>query len=170
MECTKSSTTIKKNVMYVNPPARFFAQKTAILHVLSALGWHYRKTYSYPSQNKICALVAQWHGIVMSRRTLNRRLAEMEKEKSLQRTRRLKKGKTGKLEFYTTLYRILQYPVAAVKGFLQTAVKVARLFPCVSNGTISLTTKRDTKKESGSCNEQVPIAWIKDFRITLLGS
>lgn len=81
----------------VNPDAR-------IMEVLLGLmGWA-RKTYVYPSQAKILALLQHFTGRSMSRRTLNRHLSALERDGHLRRLRRLAERPADVLHIRTTLY------------------------------------------------------------------
>lgn len=167
MECIqeKSTLSVRKRKPYRTNKGS--EDKVAILDTVRALQKRYSSNYCYPSQTTLRSLLKQWHGIDLSERTLNRRLAEMEQEKSLRRRRRLKVGKSGRLEFWTTLYYIVQYPIAAVKNFLRTCNRISGCFPSANIGRQSLTTKRDLSKNFEDAAEKVPLEWIKDFRLQL---
>lgn len=164
MECIQEKSVLGKKVRSAYRRNSHYEEKMAITDTLHSVASRYGKTYSYPSQETILRLLKQWHGIVISLRTLNRRLAEMVQEKSLRRIRRLKTGKTGKLEFWTTLYHILQYPVAAVKRFLRTCTRVAGYFPSANISRQSFTTKKDIQKDSANERWEVPPEWFSTFR------
>ncbi len=72
-----------------------------ILRVLKDLGKHFARDYSFPSQAKMLDLLNRYHGLSMSRRTLNTDLASMEARGLIARTRRLSWGK-----FTSTIYHI----------------------------------------------------------------
>ena len=74
--------------------------------VLNYLSHKNKKVYCYPSQEKILKLLKKYYGITIRRRQLNNVLAFLEKSKYIERKRRLKKTKEGKLVFNTTLYWI----------------------------------------------------------------
>ena len=164
MQCIeeKSAVTIKQKSKRFKD--HHLEQKTAILDTISSLASHFGKSFCYPSQAKLILLIEQWHGISMSRSTLNRRLAELVEEKCLHRIRRHKIGVSGKLEFWTTVYYILQQVLAPVKRFFRSAVRVAEVLRVSNRKQHSLTTKRDIMKTSESDGGTVPLDWIKDFR------
>ena len=71
------------------------------MHKLESM--HY-KNYCYPSQKKILKLLEKYYNIDIKRRQLNYVLAYLEREEFIDRKRRLKKSKEGKIVFNTTLY------------------------------------------------------------------
>lgn len=82
------------------------SQKEAIMKSLFHIARKYEKAYCYPSQIRILNLIRKHYGVRRSLRTLNRRLAEMQREGFFTRTRRHRRGKDNKMVFNTTLYRI----------------------------------------------------------------
>ena len=164
MQCIEEKSAVTTKQKSKRFKGHHIEQKTAILDTISSLISHFGKSFCYPSQAKLILLIEQWHGISMSRSTLNRRLAELVEEKCLHRIRRHKIGSSGKLEFWTTAYYILQQVVASVKRFFRSAVRVAEVFRVSNKKQYSLTTKRDIDRTSVPEAEQVPIDWIKDFR------
>lgn len=80
--------------------------RISVLSVLFQLSKHHKKTYCFPSQDKICSLLKQFHGIQRSRRTLNRWLLSLESQGYIIRTRRLRRDPKRGLLFKSTLYRI----------------------------------------------------------------
>jgi len=82
------------------------SQKEAILKTHAALCQKYGKAYHWATQRKELKLIAKWHHIKMSIRTLNRRLAELEEEGYISRTKRHTKGPNGKILFRSTLTKM----------------------------------------------------------------
>jgi hypothetical protein len=75
-----------------------------ILEVICGLaGWH-RKTYCFPTQEKLCELVKKFTGRSMSRRTLNRHLRALEQGQWLRRRRRHVYDKKRGFLLRSTLY------------------------------------------------------------------
>ena len=83
---------------------RFSLIMSCTLQTIHALQKKYGKNYCFPSQKKIIDLLEKFHGVVVKRRQLNYILAYLEKEQFIDRKRRLKKNKDGKIVFNTTLY------------------------------------------------------------------
>ena len=98
---------------------------TAIVGVLSALQLKFGKDYSYPSQEKLRELLARYHKIVISPRTLNRRLRFLEDNGFIYRVRRTCKGPEGRMLFRTTAYYVLHKAVTLAKVVAQVAKKIA---------------------------------------------
>ena len=76
-----------------------------------------RKTYCYPSQETIRELLARYHGVRCSRRTINRDLRELEDGtsplgKGITRIRRHRKGANGMMVMHSTAYYIAKQAVA----------------------------------------------------------
>ena len=66
----------------------------------------YGKAYCYPSQETIRRLLDEYHGIEISRRTLNRVLRWLEDHGSFKRTRRHRAGPNGRILFATTMFEL----------------------------------------------------------------
>jgi len=77
----------------------------AVLYTLFAVAKFNRKPYCWPSQKHICKLLLQFYKIKISRRTLNRILKKLEQSKLIERIRRHREGKDGKILFTSTLYK-----------------------------------------------------------------
>ena len=60
----------------------------AILSTLGGVGKRYKKPYCYPSQKTILELLKKYHQMVISKRTLNRRLRLLEDAGFFERVRR----------------------------------------------------------------------------------
>lgn len=83
-----------------------------IIEVLAGLACRYNKSYSFPSQDKILELLRRHTGRLMSRRTLNRHLAALERDGWIRRLRRHRRGQSGRLELHSTLYHMLRRTAA----------------------------------------------------------
>jgi DNA-binding HxlR family transcriptional regulator len=78
----------------------------AVVETLSSVCSKYGKAYCYPSQVTIIRLVGEYHGIYISRRTLNRVLRWLEDYGYFKRTRRHRAGPDGRILFATTMYEL----------------------------------------------------------------
>lgn len=78
----------------------------AVAETLSSVCSKYGKAYCYPSQLTILRLVEEYHGIEISRRTLNRVLSWLEVHGYFKRTRRHRAGPNGRILFATTMYEL----------------------------------------------------------------
>lgn len=91
-------------------------RQAAILAVLAYLEHRHRKTYAFPSQEKLLSLLWRMHGIQMSRRTLNRDLAELEGMSAIARTRRHTRKRGAGFVFRSTLYQIKRAALGLLAG------------------------------------------------------
>lgn len=82
------------------------SQKEAILSTLLGVARKYEKAYCFPSQGCLLRLLGKRHKVVISRRTLNRRLKDLQVEGYFDRVRRHRRGDRGNLIFNTTLYKL----------------------------------------------------------------
>ncbi len=78
----------------------------AVAEALSSVCSKYEKAYCYPSQLTILRLIDEYHGIKISRRTLNRVLGWLENHCYFKRTRRHRAGPNGRILFATTMYEL----------------------------------------------------------------
>jgi hypothetical protein len=76
----------------------------AVIETLGSVSAKYGKGYCYPSQKTILRLLGEYHGIDISRRTLNRVLRWLEDHGYFKRTRRHRAGSDGRILFATTMY------------------------------------------------------------------
>lgn len=83
---------------------RYSLAMQSTINVIGYLSKSNGKNYCYPSQEKILKLLERFYNVCIKRRQLNYILAYLEKENFIQRKRRLKKSKEGKIIFNTTLY------------------------------------------------------------------
>jgi len=82
------------------------SQREAILLTLLGIARKYEKAYCYPSQRCLLKLLGKRHKVVISRRTLNRRLKDLQVEGYFDRVRRHRRGDRGHIVFNTTLYKL----------------------------------------------------------------
>ena len=82
------------------------SQSEAIINTLFRVARKYEKAYCYPSQKRILGLLRKFRQLQISRRTLNRRLAELEKEGFFVRVRRHRAGPGGRMVFNSTLFKL----------------------------------------------------------------
>jgi hypothetical protein len=79
-----------------------------IIEVLRGVQVKHKTRYPFPSQETILKLLAEKHGIEMSRRHLNRILRDMEDQEWIIRQRRLKPTPRGGRVITSTLYFLTQ--------------------------------------------------------------
>ncbi len=77
----------------------------AILSSLFGVAVHYDKKYCYPSQGKLLQLLRDYHGVDISRRTLNRDLLDLVSDGYIKRLRRIRRIPSGSIQFTSTLYK-----------------------------------------------------------------
>lgn len=82
------------------------SQSEAIVKTLFKVARKYQKPYCYPSQRRLLQLVRKYHGFRFSLRTLNRRLAELQRARYFTRVRRHRAGPGGRMVFNSTLYKL----------------------------------------------------------------
>lgn len=78
----------------------------AIQEVLTGFMSHFKKVYCFPSQATMLEHLVTDHGVVISRRTLNRHLAAMVAGGKINRTRRHYKDAKLGMVFRSTLYTL----------------------------------------------------------------
>ena len=78
----------------------------AVMETISSVCSKHGKAYCYPSQITILRLLKEYHGIDISRRTLNKVLRWLEDHRYFKRTRRHRAGPDGRILFATTLYQL----------------------------------------------------------------
>jgi hypothetical protein len=79
-----------------------------LLQVLISLSRGKKRVWCYPSQDKLVSLLARYHGIRISRRTLNRWLRYLESSGFIRRIRRHRRGEDGRPRFFSTVYVTLR--------------------------------------------------------------
>ena len=82
------------------------SQHDAILMTLAGVAKCHNKPYCFVSQNRQLELLKKYHSWNISRRTLNRRLKELEAEGYFIRIRRHIKASNGELILRSTLYKL----------------------------------------------------------------
>jgi hypothetical protein len=109
------------------PPVTMCRTSPEILQLLAGLCGHFRKPYTFPSQQFILETLKRRYRLHISRRTLNRRLAHLEAAGMITRQRRHKRDRpTGRLILRSTLYfvtsfgrRMLKRTVDNLSNFLR---------------------------------------------------
>jgi len=104
------------------------SSEVAIVRTLAGVGLSHQKPYCYPSQATILTLVGQYHGLKISRRTLNRHLSALEGSGYFERVRRHRKGPDGKLLFNSTLYKFKGKLFRFMHGLGKQASSFFRIF------------------------------------------
>ena len=129
-----------------------------IVQTLTGLAGHYGKEYVVPSQRTIVRLVKIHTGRSMSLRTLNRHLGALERDGWIQRLRRHKRGRTGKLELHSTLYRLRRRALAWLHGSAVAAAKILRNFAqAVDSYAVTITAQNtNTLFDSSSSGGRKP--------------
>lgn len=116
----------------INPDLR-------VAEVLATLAAHYGKSYCYPSQQKIRALLLRFTGRAMSLRTLNRHLNALVRDLLLRRTRRHQRGADGRLILRSTLYNIgLRWAQRAGRLARQATLWAKKLMPSMTCSAVPL--------------------------------
>jgi len=81
------------------------SKQEAVLYTLLAVAKSHHKAYCWPSQGHICKLVVKFYKLPMSRRNLNRILDRLEDLKVIERVRRFRGLRDGRMLFASTLYK-----------------------------------------------------------------
>ena len=103
-----------------NPDAR-------LCETLAGLAAHHWRTWCYPSQEKLRELLQRFTGRRMSRRTLNRHLAGLERDGHIRRIRRHVRDKRLGLILRSTVYVIAGRYLARVQRLVAAAARWAKL-------------------------------------------
>jgi hypothetical protein len=93
-----------------------------LCQLLAGLAVHYYKAWCFPSQLKILELFQRFFGVVMSRRTLNRHLAGLERDGRIFRQRRHEYHKKKGLVLHSTLYKTGTVFLNEIKGLIKVAI------------------------------------------------
>ena len=104
------------------------SQKEAILRTYLAIAKKYKKAYTLQAQKYTLHLLAKYHRIFISVRTLNRRLRELEDEGYLTRVRRHRAGEGGKMIFNSTLTHLGARAFNWAWGLGMKALKIFSVF------------------------------------------
>lgn len=129
------------------------SKNDAILITLASIQEKYKKGYCYPSQERIMAIIREIHGITMSRSTLNRVLRRVEDQGYFKRTRRIQRGKNGKILFRSTLYTLKAKTYQTLGKLQETLKKIFTVFRVpfplhYIKSSIELSTSKDSKVAS----------------------
>jgi len=87
-----------------------------------------KKNYCWPSQMALLRILDTVHGIQISRRTLNYHLKSLESNGFIRRIRRIKRGKSGQIEFHSTLYQLLNKAKKVLKNLIRLVGRVRSHF------------------------------------------
>ncbi len=94
-----------------------------ICEVLAGLAAHHHRYWCYPSQAKICELLQRFTGRIMSRRTLNRHLAALERDGQIRRKRRHHRDPHRGMVLRSTLYTIAGRFLCRINRIVQAAAR-----------------------------------------------
>jgi hypothetical protein len=118
--------------------------------LLGLMGWA-RKTYVYPTRPKLCQLVKDFTGRVLSVRSLSRHTRSLERDGHLRRLRRYGKSTAGEPQGRSTLY----WPRGR---WLARAQRIARGFTGWQRAAAQRTAKRLLTR--AAANKQPPTAVV----------
>lgn len=104
------------------------SQHDAILSTLVAVAKCHNKPYCFVSQGRVLELLEKYHSWNISRRTLNRRLKELEDEGFFVRIRRHRRALDGHLILRSTLYKFCGKLFAWIGRLGRWIRSVARVF------------------------------------------
>ena len=99
-----------------------------ILETYFIVAQKYQKPYCYPAQAYMLVLLAKYHKVFISLRTLNRKLRWLEDSGYIKRTRRHREGEGGKMIFNTTLTHLKARAFDWVSRGLLRAARVFSFF------------------------------------------
>lgn len=123
-----------------------------IISLLCGLAGVHKKRYVFPSQVWIIAQLSTFYGRLMSRSTLCRHMAALERDGYLRRTKRHTSDKHGGILYRSTLYQITRKSLrfarhmAGCIGLGGTKPPGnPQCDPCVTSGTLSLPSSTDYK-------------------------
>lgn len=128
---------LKLNPIQEAKKMRYSLAMQSTINVIGYLSKSSGKNYCYPSQEKILKLLERFYNVCIKRRQLNYILAHLEKENFIQRKRRLKKSKDGKIIFNTTLYWLKE------KAWVQ----LSKVFNVIKRTGLKIKSLYDRKKE-----------------------
>jgi hypothetical protein len=136
-------------------------QKDALKRTFVGIAKCYNKFYCYGTREKLCLLLAKYHAVNVSKRTLSRRLTELHNEGYIVRQMRtLPDGQGGK-KFTCNLYYLTKKLLIWVKKLGDYARKVFSHFrkPILAHNS-SLTPRRDLDGAA----RIVEILWKTDIK------
>ena len=132
-----------------------------IISLLCGLAGFHNKRYVYPSQEWMIKKLQQFYGRKISRSTLCRHVAALERDGYLKRTKRHTRDKNGGILFRSTLYQITRKALrfaSYMAGCLQlkgkNTNKPPKTEPCAAFGTISSPSGRDYSRDRESHESQ----------------
>ena len=105
------------------------ATTAAILETLVGMASKYRKEYVYPTHKTLLDRLERYHQVKVSKRTLVYHLRRLELEGFIQRIRRIRRGKDGRLEGRATLYKLAKKARRWVKWICKMARDSVRVWP-----------------------------------------
>lgn len=140
-----------------------------IISLLCGLGGYYKRRYVYPSQEWLLANLTKYYGRSMSRSTLCRHMAALERDGYLKRTKRHTYSPTLGILFRSTLYQITRKALrfaAAMANFVGLGHKKSKHNktnkPCATSATISLPSIKDYSRDPGISGSPTKIQPGKD--------
>ena len=128
----------------------------AVAETLSSVCSKYGKAYCYPSQETILKLVDEYHGIEISRRTLNRVLFWLEDHGYFKRTRRHRAGPNGRILFATTMYELKKKLFIRLNSIKKWADRVSSPLRVPLRSQYKSQRKNEISSE---CSANVDILW-----------
>jgi hypothetical protein len=137
------------------------AQKDALKKTFVGIAKSHNKFYCYATRETLCLLLAKYHNVNVSKRTLSRRLTELHNEGYIVRQMRTRPdGPRGK-KFTCNLYYLKKKLLIWVKSLADYARRVFSHFrePVLAHNS-SDTTRRDLK----GVHRIVEILWKSDLK------
>mgnify|MGYP001587946258 FL=1 len=146
----------------------------AVIDMLTSLARIHKKSYSYPSQLTILRLLGTYHGITMSRRTLNTYLAYMRVHYLIKTFRGRSAGRNKKTgQWQTTAYYVLSKALKLLKTLENKVKRILSSHRVQLSAHNIFTTKRVFKKvpkEKGILLDNTPQntqRWDEDIHTDL---
>ena len=133
-------------------PAKLNLEMIYIIQTFAYLMGTNNKDYCYPSQDKILDILKNYYDRHISLRTLNYDLKYLEEKGYIDRIRRIHRGRDGKIEFNSTIYKFGKKAFKILKNMFFSVQATAKKFHKIWN-QVSLRTKtkliKPTYKEDG---------------------
>lgn len=124
-------------------------ENAAILSTLQSCSLYWKKKYCYPSQKTLLKTLKDNWNMPMCRRTLNYRLAWLEKNKFIKRYKAHYQDKlSGKFVFRTTRYYVLKYAEKLTKVAMKVAETAKRFSRVQLFAQYLLINNKDFKKSA----------------------
>ena len=92
----------------------------SIIQTFIVLSREKKSKYCFPSQEKILDLLKRFYGVEISRRTLNRKLGQLEDAGYIRRIRRISRGDDGRPRFASTIYVLAKKTYKLVYSIFRT--------------------------------------------------